>query len=61
MEEGQKPHISIKAEKIFEILGFPITNSFLLSFIVFLIFTLGSLIYYHQSKEKKKGNFLLSC
>ena len=57
MEEGQKPHIIIKAEKIFEILGFPITNSFLLSFIVFLIFTLGSLIYYHQSKEKKKGNF----
>ena len=48
MEEVQKPHISIKAEKIFEILGFPITNSFLLSFIVFLIFTLGSLIYYHQ-------------
>jgi len=57
MEEIHKPHISIKAEKIFEILGLPITNSFLLSFIVFLIFTFGALIYYYQSKGKKKGTF----
>lgn len=57
MKEIHKPHISIKAEKIFEILGLPITNSFLLSFIVFLTFTLGALIYYYQSKGKKKGTF----
>jgi F-type H+-transporting ATPase subunit a len=57
MEEHSKPHISIKAEKIFNLFGFDITNSFFLSLIVFLIFTIGAFIYYYQSKSKNKGIF----
>jgi len=57
MEEHSKPHISIKAEKIFHLFGFDITNSFFLSLIVFLIFTIGAFIYYYQSKSKNKGSF----
>jgi len=57
MKEDQKLHISIKAEKIFEFLGLPITNSLLLSLVVFLIFTFLALFYYSQSKAKKKGSF----
>lgn len=56
------PHISIKAEKIAEFLGFPITNSLLLSwFVVFLFFLIG-LYYQQQSKlsfEKRSGLYYL--
>jgi len=57
MEEHSKPHISIKAEKIFEVFGFNITNSILLSLFVFLIFSFGAIIYYQQSKSKNKGTY----
>ncbi len=51
------PHISIKAEKIFEFLGLGITNSMIASLIVFLITVFISLYYKNQSTLKKKGNF----
>jgi len=57
MEEHSKPHISIRAEKIFHILGFDVTNSLFLSFFVFLIFAIGALIYHHQSQSENKGKF----
>jgi len=57
MKEHNTLHISIKAEKIFHVFGFDITNSFFLSLLVFLIFTFGALIYYYQSKLKNKGSF----
>lgn len=57
MEEHSKPHISIKAEKIFEIFGFNITNSIFLSILVFLMFAFAAFIYYHQSKSKNKGGY----
>jgi F0F1-type ATP synthase, subunit a len=57
MEEHSKSHISIKAEKIFHLFGFDITNSFFLSLVVFLIFTIGAFIYYYQLKSKNKGSF----
>jgi len=57
MKESHGPHISIKAEKIFEIFGFSITNSLLLSFFVLFVFLVLALIYSYQSQSKKKGNF----
>lgn len=50
------PHISIKAEKIFE-LGLGITNSMIASGIVFLLTIFIALYYKNQSTLKKKGNF----
>jgi len=51
------PHISIKAEKIFEFLGFGITNSMIASGIVFLLTIFMVLYYKNQSTFKKKSNF----
>lgn len=51
------PEISIKAEKIFEIFGVEITNSLLLSLIVFLVFTLLAIKYYLDSKKTKKTTY----
>mgnify|MGYP001048100865 CR=1 FL=1 len=57
MKESHGPHISIKAEEIFKIFGFSITNSLLLSFLVLFVFLILALIYYLQWRSKKKGNF----
>ncbi len=46
-----KPHISFKAQEIFQILHYPITNSFLTSFIVILIFFFLAFIY---NRDKNK-------
>jgi len=51
------PHISIKAEKIFEFLGLGITNSIIASGIVFLLTVFVVLYYKNQSTLKKKSNF----
>ncbi|MBI5122760.1 F0F1 ATP synthase subunit A [Candidatus Roizmanbacteria bacterium] len=51
------PHISIKAEKIFEFLGLGITNSMIASGIVFLLTVFIALYYKNQSTLKRKGNF----
>ncbi len=50
------PKISIKAEAIFHIFGFAITNSFLASLIVIAVTAMISLFYYHESKQEKKGS-----
>lgn len=51
------PHISIKAEPIINIAGFTITNSLLLSLLVFGFF-LGIVgLYNQEAKKKKKGSF----
>lgn len=58
-------HISIKAEPIFRWFGFPVTNSLLLSCIIFISFIVLSLYYSSQVKKEDKGrlfyllNFLL--
>lgn len=51
------PTISIKAEPIFKIFNFEITNSLILSMIVLIFFFMVALLYNKQSKEKKKGKF----
>ncbi len=51
------PHISIKAEKIFELMGLGITNSMIASAIVFLLTIFIALYYKNQSTLKRKSNF----
>lgn len=51
------PHISIKAEKIFELMGLGVTNSMIASFIVFLLTIFVALYYKNQSTLKRKSNF----
>ncbi len=51
------PHISIKAEKIFEFLGLGITNSMITSGIVFLLTVVIALYYKKQTTQKIKSNF----
>jgi len=50
------PKISIKAEPIFHLFGFTITNSFFTSFFVFLITVFISVYFYQQSKKIGKKN-----
>lgn len=53
------PHISIKAEKIFEVAGFPVTNSVVLSLMVTcLFFFLAQFYYISLQKEAGKKNWL---
>jgi len=42
--EGSGVHISIKAEQLFSIGGFPVTNGTLLSFIILIIMSAGALL-----------------
>jgi len=53
------PHVSLKAEKIFEVFGFPVTNSYLTSLIVLILLSLAFLHYNSQIKSglKKKSKF----
>lgn len=51
------PHISIKAEPLFTILGFEITNSILASVLVFFIFLLIALSYSSNATKKIKSKF----
>lgn len=50
-------HISIKAEPVTYIFGFPITNSMILSFLVLIVFFLIGMYYSKQIVSKKKGKF----
>lgn len=49
------PHISIKAEPIFEIFNFPVTNSLIASVLVVLLIFALAFFYYVESKKKKKN------
>lgn len=51
------PKISIKAEPLFHIFGFTVTNSFLTSMIVFALTVIIALYYTYQSKQAKKSSF----
>lgn len=46
------PHISIKAEELGQILAFPVTNSFLLTYLLLVIFLIFALIYNYKLGEK---------
>ncbi len=48
-------HISVKSETIFSIFGLKVTNSLLLSLLVFIFFLITALIYNYQAKKEKKG------
>jgi F-type H+-transporting ATPase subunit a len=52
------PHISIKAEKLLEIFGLPITNSLLLSYIVLGLFTLFAWYFYKNQEKNTKIIFI---
>ncbi|NTU47051.1 F0F1 ATP synthase subunit A [Candidatus Roizmanbacteria bacterium] len=49
------PEISIKAEPIFHLFGFTVTNSLLSTWIVLILFVGIALYYYHQSQQKKRS------
>lgn len=51
----KEPHISIKAEPVFEILHFVVTNSFLATLIVVLLFTALAYYYSRQIKQENKS------
>lgn len=51
------PHISIKAEPVFNIGNFHITNSLLLSAFVFILFAVGAFLYLRSYQTKKKNTF----
>ncbi len=53
----EMPEISIKAESIFEIFHFKVTNSLILSTIVFVFFLVIAMLYNKAAKTKKKSNF----
>jgi len=50
-------HISIKAEPILTIAGFPVTNSLLLSGLVFIFFIFLGFYYSFQAKQEDRGRF----
>jgi len=49
------PHISIKGETVFEILGFPVTNSFLVTIIVIFLFSFIARYYYQEIQKKDRS------
>ena len=49
------PHISIKAEKVFEILGFPITNSLLVTTLVIVVFSFIARYYYQELQKEDRS------
>lgn len=51
------PHISIKPEHLFEVFGYPVTNSYLAAIIVIVLFFFLAVYYKNQSESKKKSNF----
>lgn len=56
-EDHASPHISIKAEHVFEINHFPVTNSLLTSIIVSVLFVFLALYYSSQITKKHKSTF----
>ncbi len=56
-KEHVGPHISIKAEPVFHIGNFKVTNSLLLSGVVFVFFFAIAATYFTQSRREKKGMF----
>jgi len=54
MDKG--PHISIKPEAVFEVFGFPVTNSYLAALIVITIFIFLSIYYSIQIKSLKRSS-----
>ncbi len=52
-----QPHISIKADTIFDFFGFAITNSMLLSWVALAIFILVGIYYQTQISRKRKPTF----
>ncbi len=55
--QSAQPHINIKAEEIFKVNGFSITNSIFTASLIVAIFTFVALLYYRESKSKSKGLF----
>jgi len=49
------PHISIKGETVFEILGFPITNSFIVTTLVVFIFSFIARYYYSELQKEERS------
>lgn len=55
--EAAGPHVSIKADKVFDVAGFPVTNSLVLSLLVLAFFVAVVSKYNADSKKQKKSNF----
>lgn len=52
-ESASALHISVEAEKLFEIAGFPLTNSFIVSLIISFLFIILAFWYWREQKQKK--------
>ncbi len=51
------PHISIKAEPVFHVSGYPITNAVLTAFVVVVALTFAFVKYYMDSRKEKKSDY----
>lgn len=51
------PHISIKPDHLFDLMGFPITNSYLTAIIVIILFVIIAIYYNLQIKKIKRSQF----
>lgn len=51
------PHISIKGEVVFNLLGFPVTNSFLTTILVIIVFVFIARYYYRQIHRSNRSLF----
>lgn len=57
LKEHAGPHISIKAEPVFTINGFPVVNSLLLSWATLIFFVVLVIKYNLDSRKKNKSSF----
>ena len=56
-EAHKGPHISIKAEEVFNVSGYPITNAVLTASIVVVALTVAFIKYYIDSKKPTKSSY----
>jgi len=55
--KNEGPHISIKPDHLFDLGGFPVTNSFVTAVIVLVIFFFVAVYYNSQVNKTKRSNF----
>lgn len=55
--QAEQPHINIKAEEIFKVNGFSVTNSVFTASLIVVLFAFVALLYYRESQAKNKGLF----
>ena len=49
------PHISIKGETVYELIGFPVTNSFITTILVVICFSFIAHYYYSEIRKETRS------